>query len=226
MTAIVGFVIAYPTLRASQVLPTAEIISLFDKMSAERAASLAFRFGNEDALIARAMERPMYGWGAYGRGRIWTEWGEDVSVTDGYWIILLGSSGVIGLGGFLALMVWPILRYVRCRARMTPPAQLLLGALALLLSISTLDLLPNPRADYLPMAFAGALFTLSERLARARHPSSRQHDPRWGSLPLWRRLEAQEPTLGAISRAEHLARPRPSPGECGAHPSPRVKIET
>ena len=166
MVAIVALVIAYPALRASQKLPTADIIALFERVSAERAASLAFRFENEDALIARAMERPIFGWGGFGRGRVWAEWGGDVSVTDGYWIIVLGSSGLIGLAGFLALMVWPILRYVRLRPRMTPRAQVLLGTLALLLSVSTLDLLPNSRSDFLPMAFAGALFTLSERLAR------------------------------------------------------------
>ena len=52
----------------------------------DRAGSLEFRLDNEDMLIARAMQRPLFGWGGWGRARVHDEDGKDISVTDGLWI--------------------------------------------------------------------------------------------------------------------------------------------
>jgi hypothetical protein len=59
------------------------------------------------------------------------------------------------------------------RARMSRPSQALLAALALIVAFFTLDLLPNANSDFLPLAYSGALFTLSHRLSRRR--AARMH---------------------------------------------------
>jgi hypothetical protein len=63
----------------------------------ERAQSLEFRIDNEDMLVRKALERPWLGWGRWGRSRVYDEEGRDLSVTDGLWIIVLGTGGVLAL---------------------------------------------------------------------------------------------------------------------------------
>src|SRR5262249_36698985 len=53
----------------------------------ERAHSLEFRLQNEELLIQRALERPVFGWGGWGRNRISDDHGRDITVTDGLWIM-------------------------------------------------------------------------------------------------------------------------------------------
>jgi hypothetical protein len=167
--------IAYPATRASKVFPTSEVVAFFDHISPERADSLEFRFANEDALVARAMKRPIFGWGTFSRNRVFASWGQDMAVTDGYWILQLGSFGYVGLAGFLALMVVPLLRFLRNRARMPEMSQVLLGALALIVVVFTIDLLPNARSDFLSIAYAGCLFGLARRRRPiATRPPSRE----------------------------------------------------
>jgi hypothetical protein len=163
--------VAYPSIRASNVFPATRLVEFFEGVNADRAESLSFRFRNEDGLLARAMARPLFGWGTFGRNRLYVAWdydqpAQDISVTDGYWIILLGGFGFVGFAGFFALMVVPLLRFARNRARMPETSRSLVGALALMVAVFTVDLLPNSLSSFLSIAYAGALFTLSERLAR------------------------------------------------------------
>ena len=60
----------------------------------ERAQSLEFRLDNEDLLIAKALQRPIFGWGGWGRNFVYDESEHRrVTVVDGMWIIALGSYG-------------------------------------------------------------------------------------------------------------------------------------
>lgn len=79
----------------------------------ERAQSLEFRFQNEDILIAKAVQRPVFGWGGFGRSRVVNEEGRDISVTDGLWIIMFGVFGTVGLMSFLMISVLPCLTFIR-----------------------------------------------------------------------------------------------------------------
>jgi hypothetical protein len=168
IAALVILVIAYPAARLSNVFPTDDVVRFFSEISPDRADSLHFRFRNEDALIARAKERPLFGWGTFGRSRIFdAESGEDLSVTDGFWIIQFGQYGYVGLAAFAALMLVPVLRFVGRRARMPNTSQALLGALAFMVLIFAIDLFPNTYSDSLPLAYAGALFTLSGSIRRS-----------------------------------------------------------
>jgi hypothetical protein len=91
--------LTYPALRLSFLFPTEQVVAIASSLSKERAESLRFRFNQEDALLAHASERLVFGWGRYGRNRVYWESGDDASVTDGLWIITLGQFGLLGFIG-------------------------------------------------------------------------------------------------------------------------------
>ena len=86
----------------------------------ERAESLKFRLDNEILLSEKAREQIIFGWGGYGRSRIFApDWkGDlvDVSITDSLWIIVFGGNGLVGLISLTLALLLPsaslfILRY-------------------------------------------------------------------------------------------------------------------
>jgi hypothetical protein len=77
----------------------------------DRAQSLRFRFKNEDILAGKALRRAMWGWGRFGRSRVFDENGKDISTTDGLWIITLGQSGIVGLAAVTAIFLVPGIRF-------------------------------------------------------------------------------------------------------------------
>ena len=72
-----------------------------------RAQSLEFRFENEDMLAEKALQRPLLGWGGWGRQRVKDDYGKDISTTDGLWIIELGEHGLVGLSALYAFLLLP-----------------------------------------------------------------------------------------------------------------------
>ena len=164
-----GLVIAYPTLRATGVFPAYELVDAIAEVSPDRAQSINTRFVNEDQLFERARERLWFGWGGFGRNRIYNEYGRDVSITDGEWIIRMGMRGVIGFIGSFGMLLAPIL-VVRRRIRKVrlPADRRILDALALLVALNAVDLLPNGMFTQLPLFIAGAATGLATGMARRR----------------------------------------------------------
>jgi hypothetical protein len=174
---VAALVLAYPALRASSTFPASDVAGFFQQFSRDRSQSLAYRFHNEDLLLSRAMQRPFFGWGSWGRNRVYTSWGEaedpwagakDVSTTDGAWIIWFGISGAVGFAARFAMLVAPVFRFARNRRQLTPTSQILGAGLALMVALFTSDLLPNSLWDLLPVMYAGALFAMST--PRQPHP--------------------------------------------------------
>ena len=89
------------------------LVAAFEVISEKRAASLETRLLHEQKLNERAMERPVFGWGGWGRNRIRNWAGKDLSLTDGMWIIILGQQGLMGLIGWLGLWIAPCVVAVR-----------------------------------------------------------------------------------------------------------------
>jgi hypothetical protein len=181
-----SFAAAYPVLRVSGAFPTADIGAFFRSYSETRADSLMFRFTNEDALLKRAMQRPVFGWGEWGRSRIFASWGEsgdewagfrDMSVTDSAWIIWLGTFGFVGLAAHLALLVIPLFLFVRSHRTMRPQSQVLAGGLAVMVTLFCIDLLPNSASDFLPLVYSGALFAMSTRVQPGSGTPARRAEP-------------------------------------------------
>jgi len=79
------------------------------QVSPERAHSLQGRIDSDTLLIERAKERPILGWSTWDRNRVLDERGRKLAITDGLWIILLGSFGLVGLSSFYLWWYCPLL---------------------------------------------------------------------------------------------------------------------
>lgn len=83
-------------------------------LGVRRAESLQTRFDNEDSLVDRALLKPVFGYGRYGgEARIRDEYGRDISLTDGLWIITLGTNGITGLVALTAILLTPLALFAR-----------------------------------------------------------------------------------------------------------------
>jgi hypothetical protein len=175
-TAIAAVVLFYPLLRSQDVFPTSALVSASEYVSGDRANSLQFRFDNEDDLLAKASQRPLFGWGGWGRNLVYDpETGRNTSTTDGAWIVELGQFGLTGfLSSFLLLLV-PIVLVLR-RSSLLPPGlpRMLVTGLAFLLLVRTVDMIPNGfPTPYTPF-LAGALMPFT----RLRRPAAARGAPR------------------------------------------------
>jgi len=84
----------------------------------ERVASLSLRLWQEDLFTVRALERPFFGWGGFGRAwPIDSATGEElIPMVDPLWVILLGWHGFFGLiSVFMAVGIgpWGLLKSTR-----------------------------------------------------------------------------------------------------------------
>ncbi len=163
-------VMVYPLLRGAHIVPLDDIMNFANGLSPERAASLQFRIDNEELLLARGQERPLFGWGGYGRSFMHEPiYGKIVNIADGAWIIVLGIYGWIGYLAEFGLTALPLFLLGRelllqKKAAFSP----YVAGLALILAVNMVDLLPN--ATHIPFTWlmAGALLGEVERLVRLR----------------------------------------------------------
>ncbi len=145
----------YPAVRQAELVPLDRFLGFVETISTERAASLAFRLGNEDDMLARAYEKPVFGWGGWGRWRVIDEKGRDTTVSDGYWIIILGTWGWVGylsFFGFLASGILVLSRVVRRRDM--DQATITLG---LIMAANLVYLIPNSALSPVGWLLCGAI---------------------------------------------------------------------
>lgn len=153
---IAGIIIAYPMLRSVDVIPTERLFSMAEAIDPVRAGSLQYRFDNEDMLLEHARERSLFGWGGWSRNRVFNEAGEDITVTDGAWIIEMGTKGWVGYlakFGFLGLPV--ILLAFNSRRYGVSSVTVVI---ALVLTAALVDLIPNGFLSPVTLLLAGALW--------------------------------------------------------------------
>lgn len=171
---LVGLAVLYPTLRAGDLFPTHYVNSLAQSVSAERAQSLKVRLDNEDQLLDRAWQRFVFGWGRFGRSRIYDdESGKDLSITDGRWIITMGQFGFFGFLAEFGLMSLAVVRAASAvRYAESTQEQVFLAALALILAMNVIDLLPNSSISSWSWLLTGALLGRAEALRASAHQRS------------------------------------------------------
>ena len=152
---------AYLFTRVAGLWDGTEITNLAAKLDADRAQSFQFRLDNEDMLVAKAMQSPIVGWGGWGRSRIYDESGKDLSITDGLWIIELGTHGLLGLISLytvmlmpLALLLWKFSVRQLLLPRLAPAL-----VLAICVSLYAIDGLPNAMINPIFMLMAGGVAT-------------------------------------------------------------------
>jgi len=163
---IVIFIVLFPLLRAADYFPGTEMTALVAEFNEQRAESMQFRLDNEDLLLAHARDRFFFGWGSWGRNRVYDlSTGKDLSTTDGRWIIVIGEYGLIG---FLAEFSLLALSVVRCskaiRYIKDSRDRVIFSALSLLMAISMVDLLPNSSVTPWTWLLAGALIGRVEKI--------------------------------------------------------------
>ncbi|MEM7524166.1 MAG: hypothetical protein AAF360_10500 [Pseudomonadota bacterium] len=167
---IAGAVLAYPMLRGADIVPTSALLSAANSVNEERADSLQTRLTNEDQLLARANLKPTFGWGGWGRSRVYDPvTGKDLTVADGRWIIVIGSGGWIGYLGEYGLLFLPVLALAAGYRRMRPSTATV--GLAVMLAANVVDLIPNSSLTPVTWLLAGALFG---RLSRERRQAGRR----------------------------------------------------
>jgi len=135
----------------------------------DRAESFTYRTDNEDLLLDKAMQQPLLGWGGHGRGRVYSETGEDLAITDGYWIISLGQKGAVGLIAMFGVLVVPAVTIVvrlRPRELLSPEGGPLL-ACALVPLMFAVDCLANAQMTPVYVVACGGLVTLASKLRPA-----------------------------------------------------------
>lgn len=167
------FCLAYPLLRSMEIVPVDGMVKAAALVDVGRSESLAFRFENEDMLLERARERMLFGWGGWNRSAVFVH-GRPESITDGWWIIVLGQRGLVGFLASFGLLTLPVLlAHRRLAAVGLERDQRLVAGFSLIVAITTIDLLPNTLWTYFAPVFAGALAGMIQGVRAARKPSAR-----------------------------------------------------
>lgn len=135
------------------------LIDAVAKIDEDRAGSIAFRFENEHLLTEKALLRPILGWGGWGRNRVYDENDVDITVTDGFWVITLGQTGIIGLVASFVVLLGPVFLLMK---RYTPqelisPQLAPATGFAAILCMYAMDCLPNAMLNPMFVMAAGGL---------------------------------------------------------------------
>jgi len=149
---VVLIILAYPLLRSYDIIPVRRVAAAAATVSSERGGSFLFRVQNEDRLLAKATQKPFFGWGTWGRNRIYDqETGADQSITDGAWILRFGMFGWFGYLSLFGLFAWAIFTALAGVRGPVTSSTILLGGLTLILAVNLTDLIPN--ANLLPLTY-------------------------------------------------------------------------
>ena len=163
---IAAVALAYPAMRGLELVPTDWLVERAALIGQDRAGSLDFRFDNEEVLLERAREKPLLGWGIWGRNHILDPVsGRILTVTDGHWIITIGVFGWVGFIAEFGLLAWPVfLLAARSRSRQRRELESpWLGPLVLILAFNLFDLLPNATITTLTFLISGMALGHIER---------------------------------------------------------------
>lgn len=160
--ALFGLPILYMTIFISGLWRGEELVDWIRPFSERRAESLQTRIENDNRLVMKALERPVFGWGGYGRNRVRDENGNDISITDSEWMITLGTKGVFGLLAQTLLFALPCIKIFGYLSRQRGNSDwlpLLLPA-SLILALHLNDSLFNGFPNSMYPMLAGGLSTI------------------------------------------------------------------
>lgn len=177
-------VTAYPVLRANDMAPTQLVSAVATAISPARSTSFNVRVKNEEMLLKKADEKEAFGWGTWGRNRIFDkDTGQDISITDGGWILQFGQFGWLGYVTLFGMFAAIGFQALRAMDRGVTPGNVSLAGLTLLLTAYVLDQIPNDNPLSLTFLIAGAAGTgararvlQSGRSRRSPKPATVAHD--------------------------------------------------
>ena len=167
------FVCAYPVLRWHSVIPVHHIADAAKSVSSDRADSFQTRVNNEDQLLFKAQQKAAFGWGTWGRNRVYDKTtGKDLSITDGEWIIQFGTWGWLGYLSLFGLFLVAGFQAMRAVGRERSDGAYAIAGLSLLLAVNVIDLLPNAGLEPITFLVAGSI-ARSVRV-RAKRPAQQR----------------------------------------------------
>jgi hypothetical protein len=173
---LVGIALLYPLLRAEAIFPNKLLVDIAKEVNEERAGSLQTRFEQEQQLLDRSSQRPIFGWGRYGRSRVYDDYGKDVSLTDGLWIITLGQFGIVGFLSLFGLLALPVFRTASAlKLSESARDRLFLGTLALIVGLGMVEQLPNASLSAWSWLLAGSLLGRAENLRSTTSERKERH---------------------------------------------------
>ena len=230
VSAMVGaLAMLYPLLRGAGLAPVWHLHSWVAARNPERAQSFGFRLENEERLLERAAEKPLFGWGSWGRNLIYDPMtGQTETIVDGLWILVIGSHGWLGYIATFGLLCLPFL-LLWWWARKLPDAELSpwIGPLALILAANMIDLLPNATLVPFTWLLVGALLghaeLLRHRALELRARAQRGQVTRAGLLPAARPLPTYARGGPPSEKGAAGTGGTPRPG-AAAPPSPRRQV--
>lgn len=163
-----GLSLGYPVLKSQGWIPTDAIVDAISSINRDRALSVAFRFDNEKLLADKAQERYLFGWGSYGRNSIYHPViGKEMTIADGYWIILIGIRGFAGFMLAFGMGLAPVfLLSKRIRRLPDQRSQHLLVGLALIVAIGFFDLIPNGLFSNYTYFLSGILWGVTQNVTK------------------------------------------------------------
>ncbi|PCJ30686.1 MAG: hypothetical protein COA90_08535 [Gammaproteobacteria bacterium] len=163
--ALVCLAMLYPIMSITKTVPQDTLVNIAVSMDDERAESLIFRFDNENTLLEHGRERFFFGWGGWGRNRVFDENGGEKTVTDGRWIITFGQFGIFGFIAEFGLLAVAVLRAKKASKLLKDRSeQLLLSSHALIVGLIMLDQLPNASLSPWLWLITGILLGRSEEI--------------------------------------------------------------
>jgi hypothetical protein len=130
----------------------------------ERAQSLWTRIDNENILIEKALEKKIFGWGGWGRSRVYDDEGQDITITDGLWIIVFGKNGMFGLATLMTSILIPMVILIK----LYKPDELFhqkvipVTILSVLLGLYMIDSLLNAMINPIFMVASGGITGLAK----------------------------------------------------------------
>ncbi|HEY9693963.1 MAG TPA: hypothetical protein V6D15_17305 [Oculatellaceae cyanobacterium] len=137
-----------------------QIVSFISQVDQERAQSLDVRFTNEKMLSEKARQQIIFGWGGWGRNRLYDQYGKDISVTDSLWIIEFGNHGLVGLICFTASLLLPVVSLCMLRypaSTWSHPKVAPVAVLSVVLTMYMLDCVLNAMFNPVFIFLSGGL---------------------------------------------------------------------
>lgn len=147
-----------------------QLVSFAQSIDESRASSLNTRLENDAIIVDKAMERPMFGWGGWGRWRVKDPvTGKDITISDSWWGILVGSTGVFGLVATYGTFIAPMFVMIRRKtsSRIFDQAQGAAWAVGLAVLLFVIDTLANAMPNSSFMLASGAMAGFVSRPRRA-----------------------------------------------------------
>lgn len=153
----------YCTLRITHLWSGDQLVVLSRMLINEsRARSLEYRLINDELLIAKTFQCPLFGWGGFGRAFVYDDYGRILSVPDGMWIGCLSSFGILGLALMTTAMLLPAWLFIKRfpLAQWRHPSIAPAVGIATIVSLMQIDGLFNGMLNLLYVIGAGGLANL------------------------------------------------------------------